>query len=301
MNLSFVNQNLFHILLSPHSHKKLTVFFNQDDQQIKSILKKAIFHHEIEPAFLYDLYISATPPPSSDILKPGALVILSENKELLDEYIYPKQIFINNLHVLYKSLLENLKNPTFIKNNMVHDDNYKMTIITPCFNPNPDNLQKIKNSIDFKYVDEWIIIYDCKIKDLHLSFKNSMKIKEMCINKVSTEDELINKATESASKLNTFIYILPDSTPIHPNISSLFEFHLLEKKCYSFNQDRQKNNIVLKGTLTPLIESNMFLFYRNAYKDIKYTFAPEFIKKCHDKDPENYIYIDSTLAYSSPI
>ena len=33
-----------------------------------------------------------------------------------------------------------------------------MTIITPCYRLN--NLNKIKESIDFNYVDEWIIVYD---------------------------------------------------------------------------------------------------------------------------------------------
>ena len=34
----------------------------------------------------------------------------------------------------------------------------KMTIITPTYRI--DNLNKIKQSINFEYVDEWIIVYD---------------------------------------------------------------------------------------------------------------------------------------------
>jgi hypothetical protein len=108
--------------------------------------------------------------------------------------------------------------------------------------------------------------------------------------------DLINKGFDNVAKLNTFVYITTDNTVLHKNIFKLFEFNLLEKKCFTFNQDRQKNEIMLEGTINPLIEINMFLFYRYNYKDIKYDDCFNFINKCYTKDVNNYIYIDSTLA-----
>jgi hypothetical protein len=58
----------------------------------------------------------------------------------------------------------------------------KVTIVTPSYRL--DNLPKIKESIDFDYVDEWIIVYDgTKIKTHPLLFQHeeNSKIKEYII------------------------------------------------------------------------------------------------------------------------
>ena len=53
----------------------------------------------------------------------------------------------------------------------------KITIITPCYRV--ENLQHIFESIDFNYVDEWIIVYDKKkIPDSLNIYQHHPKIKE---------------------------------------------------------------------------------------------------------------------------
>ena len=48
-------------------------------------------------------------------------------------------------------------------NNKYFENKKKVTIITPCYRTK--NLKQIYNSIDFRYIDEWIIVYDgSKIK-----------------------------------------------------------------------------------------------------------------------------------------
>ena len=42
--------------------------------------------------------------------------------------------------------------------NMESSKNNKLTIITPSYRVN--NLTDIKKSINFEYIDEWIIVYD---------------------------------------------------------------------------------------------------------------------------------------------
>ena len=52
-----------------------------------------------------------------------------------------------------------------------------MTIITPSYRV--DNLLEIQKSIDFEYIEEWIIVYDgSKITHNPSIFENNNKIKE---------------------------------------------------------------------------------------------------------------------------
>ncbi len=53
----------------------------------------------------------------------------------------------------------------------------KITIITPSYRIH--NLNKINESINFEYVEEWIIVYDGnKIETIPYIFKQNNKIKE---------------------------------------------------------------------------------------------------------------------------
>uniref|UniRef100_A0A6C0H546 Glycosyltransferase 2-like domain-containing protein n=1 Tax=viral metagenome TaxID=1070528 RepID=A0A6C0H546_9ZZZZ len=293
--------NIYNTLLYHYEYKNLTVFMDNNIVKIKTILKKSLFYDEInkDDTIMFDLYISSNRLPLyEEKIKPGGMLIIKDLEEEINQNVYNKVMKMNeNITILYKNMVENLKNQVFIKNNMIPENNYKMTIITPCYKLG-DHLNKLKESIDFKYVDEWIIIYDCKIKDLKLSFKNSLKIKEICITKISKEDDLINKALEKVSKLNTFIYIISENGIMHKDIFRLVEFNLLEKKCYTFDQDRRKNEIILRGEINEMIEKNMILYYRNMYKEIQYRDAYEFIKSCKNKDPMNYIYINTVLSFS---
>jgi hypothetical protein len=57
----------------------------------------------------------------------------------------------------------------------------KITIITPSYRI--DNVKKIKQSIKFEYIDEWIIVYDGnKIESNPFIFEENEKIKEYIIN-----------------------------------------------------------------------------------------------------------------------
>jgi len=290
---------IFNTLLSQYENKKLSVYMDNNLIQIKTILKKSLFNdnNDIYEGLIFDLYVSDEIPKNPEIIKPGGMLIIKNKTDEIDKSIYSKELEINEYRIIYKNVIENLKNAVFIKNNMIPNETYKMTIITPCYKIG-EHLKRLKESIDFKYVDEWIIIYDCKIKNLVLSFKESLKIKEMAITKITEEEDLINKGIESASKLNTFIYIISENGKMHPNIFNLFKFNLLEKRCYIFNQDRKKNEIILKGKINALLENNMVLYYRNNYREIKYTTAYEFTKNCRYKEPKNIIYIDSTLSFS---
>jgi len=116
----------------------------------------------------------------------------------------------------------------------------KLTIITPCYRV--ENLLLLKNSINFDYVEEWIIVYDNPKK-----FENqeNNKIKEF----LHTSDGISgnpqrNFALNQIQNPNALLYYLDDDNILHPNIYNLLNI-IDNTKFYSFNQyfGRKGNNI----------------------------------------------------------
>ena len=90
----------------------------------------------------------------------------------------------------------------------------KITIITPSYRR--ENLNQIKQSINFEYIDEWIIVYDGnRIQTNPYIFKENEKIKEytykcsgMCGN--GQRNHALTKSTNE----NTLLYYLDDDNII---------------------------------------------------------------------------------------
>jgi len=119
--------------------------------------------------------------------------------------------------------------------------NKRITVITPSYRIN--NLIKIKKSINFNYIDEWIIVYDGTIvrKNPHL-FKDTEKIKEYLVapafkdfNPHQRQTVMRNYALDKVSHKNTYIYYLDDDNTIHPNLYKLLD-RAEGGKLYTFNQ-----------------------------------------------------------------
>ena len=98
----------------------------------------------------------------------------------------------------------------------------KLTIITPCCRPN--NLKKIIESLDFDFIDEWIIVYDQnKIPEnlnLFKSHTHYKKIKEF-IYKTDNDgwgNSQRNYGIESIQNKDAYVYFLDDDNIIHPNL-----------------------------------------------------------------------------------
>ena len=93
----------------------------------------------------------------------------------------------------------------------------KLTIITPCCRPN--NLIKLYDSINFNYINEWIVVYDeKKIKQNPniLNHFNNKKIKEYFHrgNGISGNPQR-NRALDKIENKNTMVYYLDDDNIIH--------------------------------------------------------------------------------------
>jgi glycosyltransferase involved in cell wall biosynthesis len=224
---------------------------------------------------------------------------------------------ISYFKLIYKScdeyvILLNDKISTNISikiNQLVKNKNAKkITIITPSIRP--ENLSQIKDSINFDYVNEWIIVYDeNKIKENPYLFKNESKITEyLHKNEKSTAgNSQRNFALSNIKNKDTYIYFLDDDNIMHPEIYNLFDC-LEDNKIYTFNQKRPANIFpfkdVLKGNNIEVykIDSAMFLIDYNLCKNIewsieKYNADGLYIVDCYNSNKDAWIFINNILAY----
>lgn len=173
----------------------------------------------------------------------------------------------------------------------------KLTIITPSYRT--DNLQKIKDSIDFDYVNEWIIVYDgSKITDCPNLFIDNDKIKEYVYKGSGLSgNPQRNFALTKITNKDTYLYYLDDDNTIYKPFYKLLD--IIDKgKIYTFNQkDRIKgNNITVGG-----IDTAMCLIHYSLCEGIKwitdkYDADGYYIKECYDKNTNKHIYIDEDLC-----
>jgi len=201
------------------------------------------------------------------------------------------------------------KNISIKINQLVKNKNAKkITIITPSIRP--ENLSQIKNSINFEYINEWIIVYDENIiKENPYLFKNESKITEyLHKNEKSTAgNSQRNFALSNIKNKDTYIYFLDDDNIMHPDIYNLFDC-LEDNKIYTFNQKRPANIFpfkdVLKGNNVEVykIDSAMFLIDYNLCKNIewsieKYNADGFYIIDCYNRNKDAWIFINNIFAY----
>ena len=202
-------------------------------------------------------------------------------------------------------LIKNVNEPIFKNTN-------KLTIITPSYRIN--NLLEIKKSINFEYVEEWIIVYDGgKIIDNPNLFENkeNNKIKEY-VHKGEWISGNIqrNYALSKITNHNTLLYYLDDDNIVHPNIYKLLNI-IDDNKIYTFNQcNRIKGNNICVGK----IDTAMVIIPYNLYKNVKwildkYDADGYYIKECYDENKNIhvyvyvyvYVYVDNDLCYYNKI
>jgi len=182
-----------------------------------------------------------------------------------------------------------------------------LTIITPCVRP--ENLKKLKDSINFHYVKEWIIVYDGKhISSIPDTFEKNDKIKEYIFKGEGISgNPQRNFALDIIDTLDTYIYFLDDDNIIHPDIYDFLN-NIEPEKMYTFNQSRPKNvypyKSLLKGDNIEIfnIDTAMLLINYNLCKDIrwipdKYNADGFFIKECYESNADKWVFVDKTLSY----
>lgn len=251
---------------------------------------------------------------SYQYLKPGGILIIEDIFKSYNETDYIKRLnpilqhfqdyyFVELDHVNKNSTgWDNDKLFILIKSGAepIFKNNNKMTIITPSYRTN--NLITLKNSINFDYVDEWIIVYDgSKISENPNIFsnENNDKIKEYVFTGEGISgNQQRNYALSTIKNTDTFIYYLDDDNIIHPSLYKLM--NIVDKnKMYSFNQeDGIKGNTVVRNH----IDTAMILIHYNLCNNIiwnitEYGADGYYIEECYNKNKNRYIYVNNDLCY----
>jgi predicted O-methyltransferase YrrM len=173
----------------------------------------------------------------------------------------------------------------------------KVTLITPSYRVG--NLEKIKNSINFDYVDEWIIVYDGnKIDKLPDIFSDNNKISQYIhIGDGISGNPQRNFALTKIKNKNTYIYYLDDDNLIYEPLYRLL--NIIETgKIYTFNQ---KNGIKGNNVKVRNIDTAMFIIHYSLCDGIQW--IPDiyeadgcYITECYEKHKSSHIFVDEALC-----
>ena len=247
-------------------------------------------------------------------LKPGGVLIIEDifkhyNEkdyidalgELLNEY--QKYYFVTLDHVNRNSTgWDNDKLFVLVKKGPeIFKNNHKITIITPSCRPS--NLPKVKDSINFDYVDQWIIVYDgLKVHNNPNQFPDNPKIKEF----IHTSEGISgnpqrNYALDQLNEETGYLYFLDDDNIIHPDLYKLLDI-VDDDKVYSFNQSR--NGGVLYGNKLELksVDTAMVLIHNKLCNGLKwisnlYDADGHYIQNIYNNNKDKWMYVDNSLCY----
>lgn len=180
----------------------------------------------------------------------------------------------------------------------------KLSIITPC--TRPENLMRLKESIPFEYVHEWIIVYDTsKVENPHL-FQDD-KIKEYSCQGDSIVGNIQRNYGLDHLTGDTYVYFLDDDTIMHPDMGDFLKT-IEPNHLYTFDQSRNSSVFPYTDRLTGdkiemfHIDTAMFLIDSSLCKTIRwvadeYTADAIFIVECYSANPSNWMYVNRVLSY----
>ena len=246
-------------------------------------------------------------------LKPGGVLIIEDIFKSYneDDYITRLRPILSHFQDFYFVELDhsnknssgwnNDKLFVLVKNGeSIFKNENKITIITPSYRT--ENLQSVKDSINFDYVNEWIIVYDGnKIQQNPNLFQNENndKIKEyLHAGEGKSGNPQRNFALTQMTNLDTFIYYLDDDNIIHPSFYKLL--NVIDKnKIYTFNQE---NGIIGKNINVGCIDTAMFLVDYNLCKNVKwisdeYCADGYYVKDCYESNRDQHVFVNNELCY----
>ena len=249
-------------------------------------------------------------------LKPGGIMIIEDiyKSYIEQEYFDRLQSILHNFQNYYFIELDHVNRNSIGWNNdkllilikdgaePIFNNTNKLTIITPSYRI--DNLSKLKESINFNYVDEWIIVYDGnKIKENPYIFKNdeTSKIIEYiykCDEGGISGNSQRNYALNHINNEETLLYYLDDDNIIHPDLYKLLSI-IDNSNMYTFDQINR-----LKGDNLNIdkIDTAMMIIPYKLCKEIRwikdlYNADGYYINACYEKNKNNHIYVNNDLCY----
>ncbi len=180
----------------------------------------------------------------------------------------------------------------------------KITIITPSYRTT--NLRRLKDSIQFDYVDQWIIVYDgSKIKENPNMFHEE-KIEEYVYEgEGRSGNPQRNFALTKIKNEDTYLYYLDDDNLIHPNLYNLLN-QIQGVQLFTFNQynthnpmSPYRNNTMLGNDVrVGGIDTAMFLCHYSLIKGITWVYDKHeadgiYISECYQKNRDKHIYVNA--------
>lgn len=312
------NDNLINNFKQQFNNQQITV------SNINVTSKESIINAFRKLNVLYDIIIEDTTHQFEDqirvientylYLKPGGMLIIEDIFKSYNEndYIVRLTPILHHFQDYYFVELDHQnKNSTGWNNDKlfvlikggaepIFKNTNKLTIITPSYRIN--NLLKIKKSIIFEYIEEWIIVYDgSKITDNPKLFEHqeNNKIKEYIFNGEGISgNPQRNYALTKVSNPDTLIYYLDDDNIIHPDMYKLLNI-IDNNKMYTFNQyNRMKGNNI---SLTK-IDTAMVIIPYKLCKNVKwildkYEADGYYIIECYYSNQNKNVFIDNDLCY----
>lgn len=275
---------------------------------------------------LYDIIIEDTTHQFEDqirvientylYLKPGGMLIIEDIFKSYNETDYIDRLTPILQHFqdyYFVELDHNNKNSTGWNNDKlfvlikggdepIFKNTNKLTIITPSYRVN--NLLEIKKSINFEYIEEWIIVYDgSKITDNPKIFENNNKIKEYVFKGEGISgNPQRNYALTKITNPDTLIYYLDDDNIFHPDMYKLLNI-IDNDKMYTFNQyNRLKGNNIQIGGIDAAMGLIPYKICKNEKWILdKYEADGYYIVECYNKNKNIHIFIDNDLCYYNKI
>ncbi len=301
--------------------------FNNDRITLSNIdvtNKNSIIKAFSELNELYDIIVEDTTHNFEDqirvienvykYLKPGGILIIEDIFKSYNENDYINRLtpILHDFQDYYFIELDhNNRNSTGWNNDKlfilikggaepIFKNTNKLTIITPSYRV--FNLETIKKSINFEYIEEWIIVYDgSKITDNPKIFEHqeNNKIKEYVFNGEGISgNPQRNYALTKITNPDTLLFYLDDDNIIHPHMYRLLNI-IDNNKMYTFNQyDRLNGNDIR----VECIDTAMVLIPYKLCKDEKwilnlYEAEGYYIVDCYKKTKDVHIFVDNYLCY----
>lgn len=249
-------------------------------------------------------------------LKPGGILIIEDIHKSYNEENYIERLttVLHHFQDYYFIELHHYNRNTDWDNKLfvlvkggdvpIFKNQNKLTIITPCYRPK--NLLQIKESIDFNYVDEWLIIYDgSKITENLNLFQNqeNNKIKEhVYTGEGISGNPQRNYALSLIKNKDTILYYVDDDNIMHPDIYSLLNI-IDNTKMYTFNQVGRLlgNNISLGAIDTAMILIPYKLCENERWIIHEYGADGYYILACHRNNQNSHIFVNNFLCYYNKI
>ena len=176
----------------------------------------------------------------------------------------------------------------------------KITLITPC--SRPENIKILKETLNFDYILEWIIVYDSSKVSEITSFDDP-KIKEFLFNEPGSIKGTSQRNYAIKQVKGGYVYFLDDDNTIHKNFYEFLD-SIVPGHIYTFDQQntRRGNNIkpYCIDTAQYLVDFDLpgvkeIQWANNTIHDGLY------IEQVYGLHPNKWIYINKPICYHNQL